>query len=182
MKFTKEPDGMYTRETWKVTAKELQSDPKARAFFKERMRLLDPYHALAALRTGCEEEWEKLADREGEEVKRSRNDLKNLHEHIVHLEDVMKKRMWKHAVRVAIMVGRLAEKAEVRRQLEPEVILGQRVRGGGAEGNKRAYGTKEKLREKYAEWQRRIDALHKRRPSLRWTPLSEKVGEVVGTT
>ena len=176
--WTKKPDGMFIRETRMVTPKDRRDDPEFRA---ELERNNDPYHVLKEMLTECEDKtgkkvgdiWNDFVTRiaampdtikptntniEGDDVKRAHDDLTRLYIETKHCLELMKPRQWKLAIRVAIYVGRLAERAEIRQQIEPEVLTGRdaKKKGGPAAAAARRAKREQHDREDGPTYQKRM--------------------------
>ena len=119
--------------------------------------------------------------RDADDIFQRVGDLNTVTHYAAKVEAAMKARKCKAAIVNAVWLGISAHKAFIAGPKEPDVRLGKQVRGGGAVGQERAYGTAEELRKKYAAWQTKVDAAHKRRPGLTWTALANQIGKKVGT-
>ena len=73
----------------------------------------------------------------------------------------MKARQWKLAIHVAIYVGRLAERAEIRQQIEPEVLTGRdaKKKGGPAAAKARRKKREQHDREDGPKYRKRMSEL-----------------------
>ena len=159
MKIEKVRDGMFEIEQYVWTTLELVNSPEEhREFMQELKRSDDPYYFLGKLRKGCEEKCKKLNDSDSDKVKRARRDLGFLHKSIEACDAAMREKQWKRAVRIAINVGGLAQKAKLRLQLEPEVLSGRKQRSGIEDKNADKRNKRRDRYRKYASDFNRIKA------------------------
>jgi glucose-6-phosphate 1-dehydrogenase len=61
--------------------------------------------------------------------------------------------------------------------VEPFLIVGEAVRGGGLKGHRKKYGADEEKRRRWAEYQAEVDRMHELYPRLSYERLEIKAAE-----